>query len=144
MKPFYFMILTFGVSLVSCGQDIPASKVPSVVVNTVQIKFPVADNIEWEKKKNYYEAEFMIDSSEHTVYIDATGKLLQHKKEIPTGSLPELIQKAVLSAHPGYLIDDVSLVDENGEISYEVELEAKGKKDKTVIFSITGEPIINK
>ena len=49
-------------SLYSCSQDIPARKVPSVVLNTVQSRFGNAGKVEWDRQVSGYEAEFKMDS----------------------------------------------------------------------------------
>lgn len=138
MKMIYLSVLVLGLSQAACTQDIPASKVPSVVVNSIQVKFPGATGIEWEKKKNNYEAAFDINSVEHNVIIDASGNLLQHKLEISNSEVPITIQQAIQSANPGYKIDEAYLIDKNGEHVYKLELESHGKKDIKVFYTSNG------
>jgi len=144
MKTFYLITVTLGISLTACTQDIPASKVPSLVQNTVLAKFPGASNIEWEKKKNHFEAEFEIDSVEYQLDIDAAGKLLQQKKDIHNSEIPVVIRQAVQSTYPEFKIDDADLIDKNGTVVYELELEARGKKDIKIFYTTDGKLITNK
>lgn len=125
-------------SLSSCSQDIAASKVPSVVLNTVQAKFGVANKIEWERKKDLYEAEFKIDSLEYAVYIDPAGRLVMHKIDIKENELPAAVLTVIRTEYSGYKIDDAGKIDKEGVTYYQVELEGKGKKDIELIFSADG------
>lgn len=138
MKSAILLMTVISVSLVSCGQDIPASKVPSVVQNTVQAKFVNAVKIEWEKKNNFYEAEFDIDKTDYKVHVDASGKLLICKTDMKVSELPAAITSAISSEHGGYEIDDADKLDKDGTIYYQVELDAKGKKDKRLVYTADG------
>ena len=134
-------VLVFTASLFflySCSQDIPNSKVPSVVLNAVQAKYGSANKIEWEKKNNLYEAEFKMDSVEYAVYIDSTGKLVMHKMDIKENELPAAVSSIIGSEYNGYKIDDAEKIEKEGIAFYEVELEGKGKKDIKLNFSADG------
>ena len=124
--------------LYSCSQDIPNSKVPSVVLNTVQAKFGSANKIEWEKKNNLYEAEFRRDSIEYTVYVDPEGKLVMYKMDIKENELPTAVSSIIRTEYIGYQIDDAEKIEKDGVTYYEVELEGKGKKDLKLNFSADG------
>ncbi len=124
--------------LYSCSQDIPNSKVPSVVLNAVQAKFGNANKIEWERKDNLYEAEFKMDSVEYAVYIDPTGKLVLHKMDIKENELPATVSSIIRTEYIGYKIDDAKKIEKDGIAYYEVELEGKGKKDLKLNFSADG------
>ena len=139
MKRISLLLMSGVFSLVSCSQDIPAAKVPSVVQNTVKLKFPNATDIEWEKKKDSYEAEFNISNIEHCLHIDNAGIVLLHKQEINETELPVAVISAIQKNYNGYKIDDAKKVDKKGVICYEVELEAKGKKDVQAFFSPSGD-----
>ena len=124
--------------LYSCSQDIPNSKVPSVVLNTVQAKFGSANNIEWEKKNDLYEAEFKKDSIEYAVYIDLAGKLVMYKIDIKENELPAAVSSIVHTEYVGYKIDDAEKIEKDGVTYYEVKLEGKRKKDLKLNFSADG------
>ena len=60
------MILLFPLALLmfSCsGQRISKDKVPSLVLNTLKAKYPLANDVDWEKQGNLYEAELDINDS---------------------------------------------------------------------------------
>jgi len=124
--------------LYSCSQDIPVSKVPSVVLNTLQVKFGIANKIEWEKKGNLYEAEFKKDTIEYAVYIDPAGNLVMYKMDIKENELPTAASLTIRTEYIGYKIDDAEKIEKGGITYYQVELEGKGKKDLKLNFSGDG------
>ena len=140
MKYFTLIVTVSLFSLWSCSQDIPADKVPSVVLNTVQAKFGNAAKIEWEKKNNLYEAEFKMDSIDYSVYIDPAGKLVMHKQDIKENELPAAVSTIISTEYKAYKIDDAEKVVKDGNTYYQVELEGKGKKDLELVFSAEGKP----
>ncbi len=139
MKSLSLFITALSTTLISCAQDIPASKVPSVVQNTLQSTFSNAAKIEWEKKGNLYEAEFEIDNTEYTAHIEASGKLLVYKVDIAATELPAAITQAIARDHAGYQLDDADKLVKDGTTYYQVELEAKGKKDIKVVYAANGQ-----
>lgn len=143
MKSAILLATVVAISLVSCGQEIPASKVPSVVQNTIQSKFANAVDIEWEKKNNFYEAEFDVDKIDHKAHIDASGKLLSYKTDININELPAAVTGAVNTGHAGFNIDDAEKLEKDGTIYYQVELDAKGQKDKKLVYTADGKPATN-
>lgn len=125
----------------ACGQDIPANKVPSVVANTVQLKFPNSSPVEWEKKNRLYEAEFDLDSSEYTVFLNEAGSILWHKIKMSPSSIPADVKTTIAKDHAGFSIDDAEKFVKANTIYYYVELEAKGKKDRNLYYAANGTPI---
>jgi hypothetical protein len=138
MKQIVLIITIASFWLSSCSQDIPAAKVPSVVQNTLQAKFSNAGKIEWEKKNNEYEAEFHLDSIEYTVLIDGSGKIVMYKQDIKENELPAVVAGAISQAYAGYKIDDAEKLEKDGVVYYQVELEAKSKKDMQLVFTTDG------
>ncbi len=137
------MTVAISTALLSCGQDIPASKVPSVVINTIQLKFPNSSLVEWEKKKGAYEAEFKVDSTEHTVTVSEIGIILWYETKIDQSALPPQIVAEITQSQQGYTIDDIEKIMKDNAVYYRVELEAKGKKDKEMAYTSTGAIIEN-
>src|SRR5688572_23242245 len=114
MKCIALVVTAALFSLCSCSQDIPADKIPSVVLNTVQAKFGTAANIEWEKKSNLYEAEFKKDTTEYTVYIDSSGTLVMYKLDINENQLPAEVSTIISTGYIGYKIDDAEKIEKDG------------------------------
>jgi uncharacterized membrane protein YkoI len=140
MKTILLIITASAVSLSSCSQDLPVSKVPSVVQNTVQSTFANAADIEWEKKNEIYEAEFDVAHVDYKAHIDASGKLIVYKVDLKVNELPAAIATAISHEYAGYEIDDADKLEKDGTIYYQVELDAKGKKNKQLVYTVDGKP----
>ena len=138
MKKMMLVLSVAFVSLSSCSQDMQTSEVPSVVQNTLKTRFAGALKVEWEKKNALFEAEFDMDSTEYTAHIDLAGKLISHKTDIPESGLPLAVATAIRTGHAGFKIDEAEKLEKDGVTYYQVELEAKGKKDKQLVFSPDG------
>lgn len=138
MKGFILLMTAASISLISCSQDIPASKIPSVVQNTLQSKFANAVDIEWEKHDNLYEAEFDMNNTDYKAHIDDSGKLVAYKWDIKTTELPEAVTSVIGREHNDYDIDDADKLEKDGISYYQVELDASGKKDKHLVFTADG------
>jgi uncharacterized membrane protein YkoI len=138
MKQVFLITAIAAIGFCSCGQDMPASKVPSVVQNTVETRFANATKIEWEKKNGVYEAEFNLDSAEYTVQIDPAGKIEAYKIDISENQLPASIVAAINNNYQGYKVDDAERLEKDGTTYYQVELEGKTKKDQQLIFTADG------
>ncbi|MET0391770.1 MAG: hypothetical protein ABW019_01460, partial [Chitinophagaceae bacterium] len=106
--------------------------------NSIQSTFSNALNIEWEKKNNAYEAEFDMDSTEYTVYLDGAGKIIVYKQDIKEAELPASITSAIARDHSGSRIDDADKIHKDGATYYRVELDAPGKKDRHLLYAVDG------
>jgi hypothetical protein len=60
----------------------PLRKIPTVVKDKLNEKFPNAINIDWEKKEELFEAVFYVNDIEHIAVLNAHGNILEHKKNI--------------------------------------------------------------
>ena len=135
-----FIIATFFVfssAMMSCEQDIDQSNVPAVVLKTFQSTFPDAQHIEWEKSGDIYEAEFDLQHVDYNAFIDASGNLILYKYDISINEIPQAVTNTIQADFAGYRIDDVDLVDKDGEKFYEIELE-NNTVDQVVVFSEDG------
>jgi uncharacterized membrane protein YkoI len=141
MKKLTF-IVACAVSLFSVSafaQDIPQSKVPSLIVTNFQQAFSKATDIEWEMDGDLYKVEFEIGlfGLDHDAWYNAEGKLVKHKEEISKTDLPENIQATIKKEFDGYRIDDVEKVTTGNEVVYLMELK-KFTDDWKVAIDATG------
>jgi|SRR5688572_21453111 hypothetical protein len=135
------MIILFGVLTLHTdlkAQDIAADKVPSVVLNAFQAKFPNAKDIDWEMKGDLYKVEFEIGSRGHDLWLDKSGVIKKHKEDFPKSELPQVIRQKIEADFKGYKIDDVDKVEENGAVFYLVDLDGTAG-DRKVLFTSAGE-----
>ena len=125
-------------ALVSCGQNIPTVDVPSLVLNTFKARFTSAVDIEWEKKKDHYEADFEIGTADHEVQINPAGNILLHKQQISILDLPKVITDQITSKFKDFKLDEADKLEKDGKIYYQVELD-KGFTEKKMVFAENGE-----
>jgi uncharacterized membrane protein YkoI len=140
MKIMSVSLICFVFLLQSCSsQDISASKVPSVVLNTFKENHAAKDVVEWKKLQNVYEAEVALnDSTELSLQIDDAGKLLMQKQDVAIAELPPVVLASVQNELAGYTIDDAEKLERNGMAYYQFELEGKGKKDRKLVLTADG------
>ncbi len=138
MKTILLSLVALSAGFLSCSQDIPANQVPSVVQNTFQSKFPNPTDVEWEKKDGFYEVEFDVNKIDHKAHIDPAGKMIMFKMEIRKDELPAAVATVVSQEYKDYDIDDADKLEKDGTTYYQVELDAKGKEDKLLVFTLDG------
>ena len=138
MKSIVFIVCISSVFMIACGNSIPATDVPSVVLNSFKSKFPEALKVEWEKVDTHYEAEFELSSTDHAARLTTDGKLIIQKKEIHASNLPANIRSLLRNKFNTYFTDDIEWVEKDGLAYYQIELESNGKPDKKLVLSANG------
>ena len=125
---------------VSCtGQRINEKKVPSVVVNTLKTKYPASTDVDWKKLNAVYEAEIDLSGNKEVkLRIDSTGTITMTKQDILQTELLPAILAFIGEKYNQYTIDDVHKVENNGKVFYQVDLDARNKKDVQLVFSSDG------
>jgi len=145
MKAKRLGILAFAGLLSSCtNQEVSSGKVPSVALNAVSRQYPAKEAVEWKQLGNRYEAEInLTDSTDLTVQVDGSGKIVAQKQDMAVALLPEAIRSAIQAQYADYTIDDVERVERDGVLYYQLELEASGRKAKNLVFSADGKEAPN-
>ncbi|HZJ74521.1 MAG TPA: PepSY-like domain-containing protein [Perlabentimonas sp.] len=130
-------IIVLGTGYIG-AQDIPQSKVPSVVINSFIKEFPKARDVEWELKGNQYNVEFEVGFfTDFEAWFTNTGSLIRYTENISSSKLPEAVKRTIKSDFPKYRIDDAEKITENNVVTYRVELE-KRDHEVNLIFSENG------
>lgn len=83
---------------------------PAKVKDSFSEKFGKSRNIEWLHTDDFYEAIFYLEEIEHIAHFDATGKLLNLKRNLPIHSTPEHIKEKA-SLH-GELMNVIEIKEE--------------------------------
>lgn len=123
------------------AQDIPKSKVPSVIINNFNKEFPKANDIEWKMQGDLYNVDFEIGwFTDYEAWFTASGKLVKYTQEISKSDLPISVRNVIKNQYKEYRIDDVEKIIENNEETYKIELE-KQDEDFDVIFNKNGKII---
>ena len=137
MKTLMFIVLAIGLVSVAEAQDISQNEVPSVVLNEFQSKYPKATDVEWNLSSDLYQVEFEVDRKDHDLWIDKSGAIKKQKIDIPQAQLPDVIKQKIGSEFKGYQIDDIDRIEEDGKVSFLVDLDGK-VDDREVLFTEDG------
>ena len=140
MKTGIIGLVFLGMMFTSCSnQEISSAKVPSVVLNSVQEKYPAAKEVGWKKSGVFYEAEIDLnDSIDLTVQVNEAGKLMMQKQNILQSEIPAAVLTTVQTRYKDYTIDDVEKLEKEGIVYYQLELQVKSKKDLNLVFAANG------
>jgi hypothetical protein len=139
MKTYLLLSLTLlGLSSAACSQRLTAKDTPALVQNSVKARFPDATEVEWEKKKDLFEAEFFQGQQEYSVLLDATGTIRMIKQDIAGTELPAAIAQVLKNNYAAYTLDDSERIEKEGEVFYQVELE-KGIREQHLVFGLNGQ-----
>ena len=130
------MVASLSVINGACGgSNIAQEKIPSVVLNTLKAKYPITNEVEWEKNKIGYEADVTInDSTKVTICIDEAGSLVMQKYDIPGAELPVQVVAAIRNKYQEYAIEEAERLEPAGRTYYQVELDHKRRKDLNLVF----------
>jgi hypothetical protein len=109
--------------------------VPEAVRDELDKHFPNAINVEWEQKKNDYEAVFYLSDVEHIARISDVGELTEFKKNLWPEELPEPI--AVKSREWGEVMNSIAIF-KSGACFYEVIIRDTLFKRKLLLFDESG------
>lgn len=105
--------------------SVAESTVPIPAVTSVKAAYPRATPIEWDYDgdRNLYEAEFRIERYEYEVVVNAEGKIVLVKAEVPASALPPAATASVRQRCPEGRIEKVKKITRNDSVRYKVELE---------------------
>ena len=130
-----------ALSLAGCSlvdNDIPASKVPSVVKNAFEQQYTNAMDVEWEKNKKNFKVEFEITNVDHALLYNPEGQLLMGKQDIPVAELPAPVAEKIALDYPDHHIDDVEKIEVDGRVLYQVELDGS-VRDRKLVYTADGQ-----
>lgn len=109
------------------SQDLKPSDVPANVKSALIKKYPEAKNVNWEKEKQNYEANWGGKSKEdNSVQLTPAGDFIEIVKAMPVNQLPKAITTYIKSNYKGMKIAEAGKVtDAQGKKTYEVEVNRK-------------------
>lgn len=132
-------LLVSGFAFTSCDDNddnyTPDGKIQEAFI----AKYPNAQRVEWEKKNDYYVADFYLDGIEREAWIDSQGTWVMTESDIRFNDLPEAIQTAFqASEYKAWKVDDVDLL-ERVEMDpvYVIEVE-QGKQEFDLYYAEDG------
>ncbi len=105
--------------------------VPEPVQNELYKHFPNAINVDWELKKTGYEAIFYVDEVEHIAQLSEKGELIEFKKNLWPGQLPEEVNEKC--REQGEIMNVIAINKQN-KLLFEVIVKDSAFKRKLLLF----------
>jgi uncharacterized membrane protein YkoI len=131
-------------------KKIPLDKVPKVIRDAIDGRFPGADVKSVEKEKEGGKVVFDVDLThqgrKYEMDILEDGTIIEIEKEVALKDLPEAVTRALREKFPQATIKEVMEVNkvkgkEETPIHYEATIETADKKKQEVIVSLDGKSI---
>lgn len=134
---FVFLLIT-GVVMTSCNQK-KQYRPDAKIVNAFNMKYPKANQVEWEQKQGYYVAEFHDNGIECEAWFDNNGKWSMTESNIRYNALPQAIRDNFeKSMYSNWKKDDVDKIERMGmNPVYIIEIEKEGQ-DTDLYYSENG------
>ena len=112
------------------------ANIPDIVKAGLTRFFPEAKNIEWEHKKNIYEAIFYLNDIEHIARLSNDGELTEYKKNIWVDDLPRTIVERC--SEEGEIMNVIAICKGNDQF-FEVIIRDTRLKRKLLLFNQSAE-----
>ncbi|MFI1744056.1 hypothetical protein [Thalassobellus sediminis] len=109
------------------SQNIDQSKVPAVILNTFQIKFPNADDVHWKKEDKNYQIKYKVNSKSHIAKMDYKGSVFEHSQDLYVSEIPQLVLNTIKPRITYFDIEDADRYEKGNRIVYEIKFRIDGK-----------------
>ena len=122
MKPVFIMLF----AAILCGNTASAQhaqNVPPAVKAAFNKEYSKATNVKWDKEDGKYEASFHFNNHNMSVLYDDKGSVTETETAIPIDALPKAAKQYASSK--GTIKDAAKIVDANGVLQYEAEVNHK-------------------
>lgn len=129
MKKIIALFLLILLTVNAFAQNINQSNVPAVVLNTFQLKFPNADDVNWKLDKGNYKINFKLNSKSSTLKMDFKGTVLEQVLKLYSSELPKSTLATIRSKIPSFDIDKAEKHEKGDKVYYEVLLKNEGKNN---------------
>ncbi|HEA29396.1 MAG TPA: hypothetical protein ENH91_05295 [Leeuwenhoekiella sp.] len=138
MKKLKLSLVALIVTATVSAQDLVIDQVPTTLNTNFQKAYPSATDVEWEMEGGNYKVEFDMDKMDNEIWYSKDGNIVRTEMEMTEKDLPAAVKKTAQSKYPKYDIDEVEMTEENGQKTYEVELEKWFQKDRKLIIAEDG------
>ena len=138
MKKLRLSAVALIVTATVSAQDLMTDQVPTTLNRSFQETYPNATDVEWEMEGGNYKVEFDMDKMDNEIWYSKDGNILKAEMEMTERDLPTAVKTTAKTKYPKYKIDEVEMTEENGQKTYEVELEKWFQKDKKLIIAEDG------
>ncbi|WP_017733693.1 PepSY-like domain-containing protein [Nafulsella turpanensis] len=104
--------LVAGIFLLASCEELdnilPGDKAPAEIKNDLAERHPNAEDVEWEKEGNLWEAEFEENSVEVSVIYDADLNWVRTERDIPIDELPENVKDYIATNFPDGKLEEAA------------------------------------
>lgn len=116
-------------------------KAPQKVKQAFAKKFPTAKKVKWEKENaSEWEAEFKMNKVEYSANFLEDGTWKETEHEIEEKAIPKNVKAALMTAFPGYEIEEAEISETKDGMVYEFEIE-KGELEMEVAINSSGKVV---
>ncbi len=136
LKNTIYILVFFLFGAHAVAQSISQKNVPAVVLNSFQLKFPNAEDIQWKLKDGDYEVRCKVNDKLNEVIINYKGHILKHHQDLYVSEIPGVVLETIRSKEPFFDVGDADKIEENGKTVYEIDFKIDGKRR---FFWIDGE-----
>lgn len=141
MKQITLYVLAATMLIVDVLAQGHAPLIPLKVKEEFKRKFPRAEKASWDKEKNTFEVNFILEAKKYSVNFDRDGHLTETEMEIAISDVPQKIQERMKQEYPDSKITAVAkITDLHNQVTYELEIKRQ-KKTVELFFSALGERI---
>jgi len=109
------------------SQKIDQSKVPAVILNTFQLKYPNANDVRWVKENKNYLIKYNINSKPHIVKMDYKGHVFEHTQDLYASEIPQLVLNTIKPKIAYFDIEDADRYEKENRIVYEIKFKIDGQ-----------------
>lgn len=92
------------------------------------VDFPIATDVEWEKRGDILVVDFEIEDTDYESYYDLSVNLLMYQYEISESDIPAVVKNSAVGKYPDYNIEEARKIVRGSEIFYKLELKRDGLK----------------
>ncbi len=133
MKKLSVLFALILISLFVHAQEIQQRNVPAVVLNSFQLKYPNATDINWKLEKGNYNVSFETNNKDNDLVMNDKGIFLRQVRDLYASEIPKVVLETINSKIPFFDVRNADRLEEGGKISYRINLEVDDKKTYFVI-----------
>jgi hypothetical protein len=117
MRRLFFIIAFAVIGTLAFSQQIPPDKIPVIIKNRLQSKFPQTIDIPvaWTKENGNYKASITIMDTPAFMVIDTLGQTVRIERRIHETYLPKKAKDQLKSLDPNYQVISVMQITDNKE-----------------------------
>ncbi|WP_308992184.1 PepSY-like domain-containing protein [Mariniflexile litorale] len=109
------------------AQNIDQSKVPAVVLNTFQLKFPNAEDVKWKKDKKDYHIHFKVNNKDNKLELNYKGNILEFSQDLYISEIPKTVLETIKTRVDYFDILDADKKEKGKKTTYEIKFKIEGK-----------------